>query len=52
MNATDTAAAPICDRLIAERGDIVADVQRVAEQTRREAADALDFSSPGSDGGE
>lgn len=48
MNATVTSAAPIYDLLIAERGDVVADAARVAEQTRREAADALDFGLPDS----
>ncbi|MFE6593671.1 hypothetical protein [Streptomyces sp. NPDC057781] len=48
MNATVTSAAPIYDLLIAERGDVVADAARVAEQTRREAADTLDFGLPDS----
>ncbi|MEV7675917.1 hypothetical protein [Streptomyces sp. NPDC088752] len=43
MNATITSAAPIYDLLIAERGDVVADAARVAEQTRLEATDILDF---------
>ncbi|GAA3751693.1 hypothetical protein [Streptomyces tremellae] len=38
-----TVDALIYDSLIAERGDVVADAARVAEQTRREAEDALDF---------
>lgn len=48
MDATVTSAAPIYDLLIAERGDVVADAARVAEQTRLEAADTLDFGLPGS----
>ncbi|MFC8583696.1 hypothetical protein ACFUGD_03855 [Streptomyces sp. NPDC057217] len=43
MDATITSAAPIYDLLIAERGDVVADAARVAEQTRLEATDVLDF---------
>ncbi|WP_190137696.1 hypothetical protein [Streptomyces longispororuber] len=43
MNATEQVTAPIYDRLIAEHGDVVADVARVAEQTRRHAAAVLDF---------
>ncbi|MFF3336533.1 hypothetical protein ACFYWX_44790 [Streptomyces sp. NPDC002888] len=43
MIAAASGTAPIYDRLITERGDVIADVQRVAEQTRREAADVLDF---------
>ncbi|MET9932102.1 MULTISPECIES: hypothetical protein [unclassified Streptomyces] len=43
MNATITSAAPIYDLLIAERGDVVADAARVAEQTRLEATGILDF---------
>ncbi len=48
MDATDIADAPIYNQLIAERGDAVADVARVAEQSLREAPDALDFGSLGS----
>ncbi|MFJ8146271.1 hypothetical protein ACIQ8D_20450 [Streptomyces sp. NPDC096094] len=50
MHATGTSAAPIYDLLIAERGDVVADAARVAEQTLSEAAETLDFGLPG--GGE
>ncbi|MFE0206889.1 hypothetical protein [Streptomyces sp. NPDC058985] len=45
MDASQPAAAPIYDRLIAERGDAVAVAARTVEQTRRKAAEALDFSS-------
>ncbi|MEU9984385.1 hypothetical protein [Streptomyces sp. NPDC050856] len=37
--------APIYDTLIRERGDVPAEARRVAEQTEREVAQALDFSS-------
>ncbi|MFE5511686.1 hypothetical protein ACFQ9J_13850 [Streptomyces sp. NPDC056529] len=43
MNVTITSAAPIYDLLIAERGDVVADAARIAEQTRAEATGLLDF---------
>ncbi|MFC8176898.1 hypothetical protein [Streptomyces sp. NPDC057325] len=43
MNVTTTSAAPIYDLLIAERGDVVADAARIAEQTRAEATGLLDF---------
>ncbi|MFV0137916.1 hypothetical protein ACLGIH_32820 [Streptomyces sp. HMX87] len=45
MSITASSTAPIYDRLLDERGDVVAEVQRVAEQTRRQAADVLDFRS-------
>ncbi|MBT2897203.1 hypothetical protein [Streptomyces sp. McG3] len=45
MNAPEEGAAPIYDRLIAERGDVVTDVARSAERLRREAAEAVDFSA-------
>ncbi|MFF1465703.1 hypothetical protein [Streptomyces sp. NPDC058330] len=38
--------APIYNRLIAERGDVPADTQRIAVQTLQEAAEILDWSSP------
>ncbi|MEW2546791.1 hypothetical protein AB0910_13590 [Streptomyces sp. NPDC047002] len=41
-----TVDALIYDSLIAERGDVIADAARVAEQTRREADRALDFGMP------
>ncbi|MGY0071285.1 hypothetical protein ACWZEH_31840 [Streptomyces sp. QTS137] len=50
MHATERAAAPIYDRLIAERGDVVAVAARTAERARREVAEVLDFGSPGVDG--
>ncbi|CAL9376972.1 hypothetical protein [Streptomyces griseomycini] len=43
MNTTGRAAAPIYDRLIAERGDVVAVAALTAEETRREVAAVLDF---------
>ncbi|MGZ3097081.1 hypothetical protein [Streptomyces sp. H62] len=48
MDATATSAAPIYDLLIAERGDVVADAARVAEQALLKTADTLDFGLPGS----
>ncbi|MBP0459337.1 hypothetical protein [Streptomyces montanisoli] len=50
MDTTRPTAAPIYDRLIAERGDVVADAAHVAEQTSREAAGTLDFGLPDDDG--
>ncbi|WP_170102175.1 hypothetical protein [Streptomyces viridosporus] len=51
MKTAGRAAAPIYDRLIAERGDVVAAAALTAEQTRREVAEVLDFgfSSTGGD---
>lgn len=46
VDTTHPTAAPIYDRLIAERGDVVADAAHVAEQTSRKAADTLDFGLP------
>lgn len=43
VDATEGTAAPIYDRLMTERGDVVADAARGAEQTRREAAGVLGF---------
>ncbi|MFD1659048.1 hypothetical protein ACFSL4_12725 [Streptomyces caeni] len=37
--------APIYDTLVGERGDVPAETRRVAEQTQREVARALDFRS-------
>ncbi|GGO97917.1 hypothetical protein [Wenjunlia tyrosinilytica] len=37
--------APIYDDLIEERGDVLAEARRVAEQTQREMGRLLDFSS-------
>ncbi|MDN3250414.1 hypothetical protein ACFW4O_35515 [Streptomyces mutabilis] len=51
MNGTDRAAAPIYEQLIAERGDAVAVAAHTAEQTQREAAEALDFSTLGTGSG-
>ncbi|MFF6994612.1 hypothetical protein ACFY93_06570 [Streptomyces sp. NPDC008313] len=50
MNATDTSTVPIYDLLIAERGDVVADAARAAEQTLRELAGTLDFGLADGDG--
>ncbi|MGC9500911.1 hypothetical protein [Streptomyces sp. WG7] len=49
MDATATSAAPIYDLLIAERGDVVADAARVAEQALLDTAGTLDFGLPVSD---
>lgn len=38
---------PVYDRLVAERGDVLAAARRAVEQVRREAADALDWSGLG-----
>ncbi|UZI32781.1 hypothetical protein [Streptomyces sp. VB1] len=43
MNAAEEGNSPIYDRLIAERGDVVADVARSAERLCRETAEAVDF---------
>lgn len=45
----DQADTPIYDILIAERGDLPADAQRTAEQTRRTAARVLNWNSPAPD---
>ncbi|MCX2923343.1 hypothetical protein [Streptomyces sp. NEAU-W12] len=50
MHATERVAAPIYDRLIAERGDVVSVAARTAERTRREVAEVLDFGFPHVDG--
>ncbi|MGW7283336.1 hypothetical protein ACWGIV_34750 [Streptomyces sp. NPDC054844] len=49
MEAIDRTPAPIYDRLIAERGDVVADAAHVAANALRKAADVLDFSKAGAD---
>ncbi|MFI6206309.1 hypothetical protein ACIBAI_07885 [Streptomyces sp. NPDC051041] len=43
MNTAGRAAEPIYDRLIAERGDVIAVAALTAEETRREIAEILDF---------
>ncbi|MEW1873344.1 MULTISPECIES: hypothetical protein [Streptomyces] len=43
MNTAGRAAAPIYDRLIAERGDVIAVAALTAEETHREIAAVLDF---------
>ncbi|MEU0853493.1 hypothetical protein ABZ387_37115 [Streptomyces flaveolus] len=49
MDAAATSAAPIYDLLITERGDVVADAARVAEQILLETTGTLDFGLPDSD---
>ncbi|MFC8536681.1 hypothetical protein ACFUJY_22460 [Streptomyces sp. NPDC057249] len=49
MDTTITSAAPIYNLLIAERGDVVADAARVAEQALRETTGTLDFGLPAGD---
>lgn len=36
---------PIYDRLVKERGDVLAETRKVAEQTRSQARQALDWSA-------
>lgn len=36
---------PICHRLIQERGDVLAETRKVAEQARAQARQALDWSA-------
>ncbi|MDQ0791557.1 hypothetical protein [Streptomyces sp. B1I3] len=36
---------PIYDRLVKERGDVLAETRKVAEQTQAQARQALDWSS-------
>ncbi|MER7485131.1 hypothetical protein ABTY20_04170 [Streptomyces sp. NPDC126497] len=43
MNTPGKAAAPIYDRLIAERGDVIAVAALTAEETHREIARVMDF---------
>ncbi|MFF7341936.1 hypothetical protein ACFZAT_32070 [Streptomyces sp. NPDC008163] len=43
VDTTATSAAPIYNVLIAERGDVVADAARAAEQALRETNLTLDF---------
>ncbi|WP_199816958.1 hypothetical protein [Streptomyces hygroscopicus] len=46
MTATDKASfAPIYDSLVAEQGDVPAETREAAEEIRREAAEALDWST-------
>jgi hypothetical protein len=42
-DGTNTGDAPIYTRLVKERGDVLAEVRRTAEQARRDAQPALDF---------
>ncbi|MER8193581.1 hypothetical protein ABTY00_06445 [Streptomyces microflavus] len=36
---------PIYDRLVRERGDVLAEIRKVAEETRAQARQALDWST-------
>ncbi|GAA1504607.1 MULTISPECIES: DEAD/DEAH box helicase family protein [Streptomyces] len=45
MTAEISEHPPIYDRLVRERGDVLAETRAVAEQTQREARQALDWSS-------
>jgi hypothetical protein len=47
MDSAVRGDAPIYDRLIEERGDVPADVRRVAEETLRQLTRALDFGAVG-----
>ncbi|MCX4826762.1 hypothetical protein OG883_44780 [Streptomyces sp. NBC_01142] len=57
MNTPQTAGlaeagdAPIYAGLVEERGDVLAEVRRTAEQALREAGPALDFSLIAADAG-
>jgi hypothetical protein len=44
VSSAERAEAPIYDRLVEERGDVLADVRRTAEQTLREVDRAMNFS--------
>ncbi|WP_328902823.1 hypothetical protein OHR86_25575 [Streptomyces sp. NBC_00441] len=45
MNAEDTSEhPPIYDRLVRERGDVLAEAREVAAQMRAQAKEALDWS--------
>ncbi|MFJ3086536.1 MULTISPECIES: hypothetical protein [unclassified Streptomyces] len=44
MSFTDSSQAPIYAGLVEEHGDVMAEVRRVAEETMREADQAVDFS--------
>ncbi|ROQ59382.1 hypothetical protein EDD93_6776 [Streptomyces sp. 840.1] len=44
MSFTDSSEAPIYAGLVEEHGDVLAEVRRVAEETLREAGQAVDFS--------
>ncbi|MCX2968639.1 MULTISPECIES: hypothetical protein [Streptomyces] len=44
MTSSGSPEAPIYDSLIEEHGDILAESRKVAEETQREAREAIDFS--------
>ncbi|KOU52679.1 MULTISPECIES: hypothetical protein [unclassified Streptomyces] len=44
MNPTEISHPPIYQRLVRERGDVLAETRAVAEQTQNEARQALDWS--------
>ncbi|MFH8369368.1 hypothetical protein [Streptomyces sp. NPDC018031] len=46
MHSTEQTDAPIYARLVAERGDVPADVRQTAEKTLREVERAMDFRAP------
>ncbi|KPC65084.1 hypothetical protein [Streptomyces chattanoogensis] len=45
MSSAAISEAPIYDRLVEERGDVPAETRRIAEETQREVARAVDFSA-------
>lgn len=51
MDSAVRGDAPIYDSLIEERGDVPADVRRVAEETLRQLTRALDFGPVGRSSG-
>ncbi|MEV3988806.1 hypothetical protein AB0J57_07840 [Streptomyces sp. NPDC049837] len=51
MDSAVRGDAPIYDSLIEERGDVPADVRRVAEETLRQLTRALDFGPMGRSSG-
>ncbi|MEV5279451.1 MULTISPECIES: hypothetical protein [unclassified Streptomyces] len=44
MDSTEISHPPIYQRLVRERGDVVAETRTVAEQAQHEARQALDWS--------
>ncbi|GHB35768.1 hypothetical protein GCM10010331_23950 [Streptomyces xanthochromogenes] len=44
MNSSEISHPPIYQRLISERGDVLAETRTVAEQAQHEAREALDWS--------
>ncbi|GGY40869.1 hypothetical protein [Streptomyces xanthochromogenes] len=44
MNSSEISHPPIYQRLISERGDVLAETRTVAEQAQYEAREALDWS--------